>query len=210
MLGLHGFDAGWAGPVTDGLDRVLRAPLDPQDPSLTLSGVARGDRVNELEFYLPAGLLTPHGLARVFAAHRGPTVPDALIEALEGLGFRPSRGFLKGFVDLVFQAGGRYFIVDWKSNHLGARIGDYGPEALQRAVDDHLYGLQYHLYAAALHRHLSTRLPDYDYDQHFGGVFYLFLRGVEPTAPGSGVHRARPTRALVEALCAYLAGEEGP
>jgi len=75
-------------------------------------------------------------------------------------------------------------------------------------MDAHHYFLQYHLYVVALHRYLSARLPDYDYDRHFGGVYYLFLRGMSPAhAPGCGVFRDRPARELVEALSAALAGE---
>src|SRR5690606_41315009 len=57
----------------------------------------------------------------------------------------------------------------------------------------------------ALHRLLGARLADYDYDRHFGGVFYAFLRGMTGAA-GGGVHFARPSRELVAALDAQLSG----
>jgi exodeoxyribonuclease V beta subunit len=66
------------------------------------------------------------------------------------------------------------------------------------ARDD--YYLQYLIYAVALQRYLRLRLTDYDYETHFGGVFYLFLRGMTPDAPGYGVFHDRPDQRLIEAL----------
>jgi exodeoxyribonuclease V beta subunit len=112
---------------------------------------------------------------------------------------------LKGFIDLVFEHQGRYFILDWKSNHLGYTAADYAGASLTRAMDAHGYHLQYLLYALALDRYLQLRLPNYRYHTHFGGVLYLFVRGVRPTwlsagnaAPGVFFHR--PTVATIHAL----------
>ena len=117
------------------------------------------------------------------------------------------RGFLTGFVDALCVQDGRWFVVDWKSNHLGDRVEDYGPEALWSSMTEHHYVLQYHLYVLALHRHLAARLADYDYDRDFGGVAYVFLRGLG--GPGDlGVYEDRPPRPLVEALDALVAGRE--
>lgn len=122
---------------------------------------------------------------------------------------------MKGFIDLVFEHGGRFYLVDWKSNHLGARAEDYGAEALAAVMGEDLYVLQYHLYAVALHEYLKGRVRGYDYDRHFGGVFYVFLRGVDPAlGPGFGIFRDRPDRRLVETLAEGLVarpcGREGP
>jgi exodeoxyribonuclease V beta subunit len=66
------------------------------------------------------------------------------------------------------------------------------------------YMLQYHLYAAALHLHLRARLPGYDCGRHFGGVYYLFLRGIDPKRPGVFFDRPAPER--IEALAKFLVG----
>jgi exodeoxyribonuclease V beta subunit len=71
----------------------------------------------------------------------------------------------------------------------------------------HGYHLQYLLYLTALHRLLRIRLPDYDYDRHIGGALYLFLRGMRPDAPGSGVYRDRPSRACIETIDACFRGD---
>jgi exodeoxyribonuclease V beta subunit len=118
---------------------------------------------------------------------------------------------MRGFMDLVFRTGGRYYIADYKSNHLGNRVEDYGADALERAMQAHRYPLQVLVYTVALHRYLRLRLPGYDYDRHLGGVFYLFLRGMRrETGPRTGVFFTRPPRALVERLDRTLQGEVPP
>ncbi|NMG00392.2 exodeoxyribonuclease V subunit beta [Aromatoleum toluolicum] len=107
-------------------------------------------------------------------------------------------GMLKGFIDLVFEHRGRYYVADYKSNWLGPDDAAYTPAAMRDAVLAKRYELQYVLYLFALHRLLKSRLPDYDYDRHVGGAVYLFLRGSH--APTRGVHAERPPRALIEAL----------
>ena len=103
-------------------------------------------------------------------------------------------------IDLVFRHGDRFYIVDWKSNWLGNRAEEYGPEVLRTAMVRQFYVLQYHLYAAALHAHLRLRVPGYRYETHFGGVYYVFLRGLDPARPELGVFRDRPAAGLIEQL----------
>jgi exodeoxyribonuclease V beta subunit len=114
-------------------------------------------------------------------------------------------GMLKGFIDLVFEYQGRYYVLDYKSNWLGADAADYDLPRMASAMLDHRYDLQLALYLFALHRLLKSRLPDYDYDRHVGGALYLFLRGSQ--APGGGVCAERPDRSLIEALDRLFSGE---
>jgi exodeoxyribonuclease V beta subunit len=90
-------------------------------------------------------------------------------------------GFLWGFIDLVFRQGGRYYLLDWKSN----RLDRYDDESVAASMSEHRYALQYQLYAVALDRWLRKSLRGYDPDAHFGGVFYLYLRGAPEAAAGS-------------------------
>ena len=103
-------------------------------------------------------------------------------------------GMLVGFMDLVLEHEGKYFVLDYKSN----RLPSYGVESLQRAILAHRYDVQYTLYVLALHRLLKSRIADYDYDQHVGGAIYWFLRGIDQ--PGTGVFADRPPKSLIEAL----------
>jgi exodeoxyribonuclease V beta subunit len=160
-------------------------------PGLRLASVAKRQRLTELEFHLPAAALTAQALRAALPAEAGST-----------LVFEPRRGLLKGFIDLVFEHSGRFYIVDWKSNWLGPSAASYTADAIEGAMLRHRYALQYHLYTLALHRYLATRQRGYSYAEHFGGVFYLFVRGAEA---GVAVHRARPEQALIEELDASFA-----
>lgn len=109
-----------------------------------------------------------------------------------------TKGFVKGFIDLVVR--GRYYIIDYKSNFLGDTYAEYSLSAITAAMEDHHYILQYHLYVMALYRYLSLRCKDYDHDRDFGGVLYLFIRGMHPDLPGSGVFFDRPPQALIQKM----------
>ncbi len=180
---------------------VLHTPLlqGPTGP-LTLAQVPATRRLNELEFTLPAPALQPGALQALLQRH-GLAGPP--------LSFAPLHGYLRGFIDLVFEHGGRFHVLDWKSNHLGHAPADYAPPALARAMSTQGYHLQLLLYTLALHRFLQHRLPGYDYDTHVGPGLYLFVRGVRPGWQGSdgapcGVHAWRPSLGLVEALSDLL------
>jgi len=201
FLPAYGFDRKWAPVVTAHLRDVLATPLD--DDGLRLDGLDASRRLNELAFFFPV-----HDV--------GPADVDALLPALVDTPARPPldfprlRGMLKGYIDLVFEQDGRYYVVDYKSNHLGDRVSAYTPDRLRRAVAASHYDLQYMLYALAVHRYLRSRIAGYDYDRHFGGVLYLFLRGMTPSrGPATGVHRARPDREVIDRLDALFAGRNG-
>jgi exodeoxyribonuclease V beta subunit len=117
---------------------------------------------------------------------------------------------LNGFIDLIVAHRGRYYVLDYKSNHLGNRYRDYQPERLEAVVRAHQYDLQYLIYSVALHRYLNKNLTGYQYQRHFGGVFYLFLRGMREGGGDTGIYRTRPPLELVESLDRlFRAGGEG-
>ena len=119
------------------------------------------------------------------------------------------QGMLKGFIDLTFAYQGRWYVLDYKSNWLGDTPSDYSRENMARMMIDHRYDLQYQLYSLALHRLLKQRLPDYDYDRHFGGIIYLFLRGVQANDPERhGIYDHRPSKQLIEQLDQLFSGQE--
>lgn len=203
-LRAHGFDAKWQEAVCRMIDSVITTPLDPAIHGLTLSAISKENRLSELEFYFPLNRLTPDTLQNIFKAS-GISSPSAFCERIERLNFQPVKGFMKGFMDVVFLYDRRFFLIDWKSNFLGASIEDYGTEALAEVMREELYLLQYHLYVVALHQYLKTRVSGYDYKTHFGGVFYIFLKGVNPeTGTHAGIYRERPTKKTVEFLCKNL------
>jgi len=188
--------------------KVLRASLPPERNGLTLSSITMKDRLSELEFYFPLESVTPEKLKRIFSEHGGTEIPTEFPDQIEELNFVPARGFMRGFIDLVFQSQGRFYLVDWKSNFLGSTPKNYGPEAMAAEMREQFYILQYHLYVVALTQYLKLRVPDYAYEKHFGGVFYIFVRGVDPeTGPQFGIYRDLPKKELVDALCKNLIGQ---
>ncbi len=203
LLGAYGFSGDWAGAVLDMLGRLVDMPLGPGGERLAL--VRPESRLSELEFLFPCGF-SPAGLASLFSTvERG--WAGGFSERVARLPEERLAGFMRGFIDLVFEQRGRYFIVDWKSNHLGCGPEAYGEMDVEQAMIADAYILQYHIYAAALHKHLAARLPEYSYDKHFGGVFYPFLRGVANHGPGAIFHD-RPDPEFMERFVSLLEGQD--
>jgi len=194
----HGFEAA---SVTDPLTERVNQLLDaPWFGGHALRSLPESDCWREMEFVLPLRTISPHSLASALKGGPDGTLGSRLASSLRRLNFGELRGILGGFMDLVVRAGGRWWLVDWKSNWLGGSATDYAPDALNRAMLAEHYGLQYHLYLLALNRLLRSRIPGYDYDRDFGGVRYVFFRGVTPEHPDQGVFADRPDRALLERL----------
>ncbi len=208
VLREHGIDVEWSDVVCAMVEEVLASPLDPSG-RVRLERVASDARLVEMGFHYPLRPLDADALATVLLAH-GFGGDGPLRQAVERLDLPRVQGFLKGFVDLVFRLDGRYYLVDYKSNWLGEETAAYGQARLAAVMAAEDYWLQYLFYTIALHRYLGRRLPDYDYDRHMGGVYYLFLRGMDrASSPVTGVFHDRPAQALVEALDRLLgpAGE---
>ncbi|MHB8678312.1 MAG: UvrD-helicase domain-containing protein [Rudaea sp.] len=159
---------------------------------LRLMDLPAHERVAEFGFRFPVAAslrelraaCTAHGFAEVWPAH---------------LRANELRGMLTGFADLIYAHGGRYHVLDYKTNRLGTRLSDYAAPALDAVMAEHFYPLQALLYTLALHRYLQQRLPDYSPERHLGDSVYLFLRGVG-LAPGAGVWQRRWPAALIRDL----------
>ncbi len=170
---------------------IVTTSLNQQ--GLSLHDIAQEKRLNELEFDFSIQHVDIPALNR--------TLEQAAGQPLAKLGIGNFRGIITGIIDLIFEHNGKFYVTDYKSNFLSGVLGDYRPENLRQAVFDRRYDLQYLLYTLALHRYLKQRLDNYYYDTHFGGVFYLFLRGMRPaTGPAYGVFHELPDKALIETL----------
>ncbi len=130
----------------------------------------------------------------------------AFSEVVRPIQEKTLKGYLTGFVDLVCRYQGKYYVIDYKSNYLGDFLHDYKQDGLVVAMGDHNYGLQYWIYTLVLHRFLLNTLPGYNYQESFGGVLYLFARGMRPDCPGNGVFFDRPQLAVLDALQRSLGG----
>lgn len=214
-LARYGMDPGLADGIAHGLVEVLATPLDGPGGAVRLRDVGLSDRRSELAFEFPVhdddGAAVPSRVGRAMLAAPFRDLPGGALDPdywlrVRALPFPAFHGFLRGFVDLVFRVGDRWYLLDYKSNHLGATREAYDAAAMAAAMAEGHYYLQYHLYAVALHRFLAWRLPGYRYQDHFGGVFYLFLRGMPGGAGGgdTGVFRDVPPRERIEALSALM------
>lgn len=200
-LALGGYDAHWTPVLTAWLNAILQAPLN--ETGVSLSQLSAREKQVEMEFYLP--ISQPLMASRLDALIRK---YDPLSAGCSALDFMQVRGMLKGFIDLVFRHQGRYYLLDYKSNWLGEDSAAYTQQAMASAMQAHRYDLQYQLYTLALHRYLRHRIADYDYERHFGGVIYLFLRGVDGEDPQQGIYATRPDGELIALMDEMFAGAE--
>lgn len=183
--------------VTKMLEWLRHTPLNFEDPNFTLARINPAQRLSEMEFYFPTGQLEAEKLLQMIRdknntlAARRATLPRV-------------EGFLKGFIDLIFEFEGRFYIVDWKSSSLGNSVEDYNAAAMRHEITERGYDLQYHIYTVALDKYLRARLANYDYEKHFGGVRYIFLRGLAPGKPELGIFCDRPSAEKIAGLSSLL------
>lgn len=200
LLLQEGFEEKWADTLSEMLQHCLEADLDGQ--GLSLGRLPDHAKKVEVEFYLPISRLKSGELNTLLASE------DPLSARAGTLDFPSLKGMLKGFIDLTFEHQGRWYVLDYKSNWLGDQLKDYQQDAMETVMVEHRYDLQYQLYSLALHRQLKARLPDYDFEQHFGGVFYLFLRGIRMNDNSRpGIYQCRPSHSLIDKLDKLFAGE---
>ncbi len=200
QLRAHAVDPQWAPALCQLVRNTLDTPLE--ENGFSLSKLEKKDRLDELGFHFPVRSLQADALVSLLRRY-------GMFGEEDGLTFEQLDGFMTGFIDLTFRHDGRWFIADYKSNHLGYDNADYSSAALKEAMQHHRYDLQYLIYAVALRRYLSARLPDFDFERDFGGVYYLFVRGM-PGSTGDahppGVYKARPPESLLMAFDALLSG----
>ncbi|KUI26141.1 exodeoxyribonuclease V subunit beta [Mycobacterium sp. IS-1496] len=216
--------------LADALLPMHDTPLGPLAPDVTLRQIGLRDRLRELDFEFPlaggdirggAPAITLADVGRLLAGHL--PADDVLASYVDrltdrALGGQSLKGYLTGSIDAVLRVGGRYVVVDYKTNWLGEpesplTSADYSRSRMAEAMLHSDYPLQALLYCVVLHRFLRWRQPGYDPTEHLGGVQYLFLRGMcgasTPTADGhpAGVFTWQPPAALVVALSNLLDGK---
>ena len=205
----HGFDETWLDAVYDMTRNVLTVSLNSKTDGLRLSSIPQEERLNELEFYFPLKKLHSEKVEKILRHHLGSNVFDEFPDMLEYFHIPTTSGFMKGYMDMVFHWKGRYYLVDWKSNFLGAQIDDYNQSTLMKTMIREGYILQYLIYVLALDQYLRLRMPGYGYEKHFGGIYYIFLRGVDPKrGPDYGIYQNLPHPALINTLRETLIEKE--
>lgn len=175
------------------LDHVLHVQLESGGSPFCLADVAPENQLHELEFDFRVPLFNP-----------------AVLESLSGPGteihvtnLSRMEGLMNGKIDLFFEWNNKFYVLDWKSNFLGGMMNDYSPDNVAGAMNANNYHLQYLLYTLAVKKYLESRLPYFDYDAQFGGVLYLFIRGIRKGS-ANGIFAAKPSLEKINRLNGIL------
>jgi exodeoxyribonuclease V beta subunit len=199
-VGLRGIALGQLVPyLAARVQATLDASLPSDGATLTLGGLPAQALCAEMPFEFQLGEVSLGRLREVCAF-----VPPTPLRTL--------RGLMSGKIDLVFEHAGRFHVLDYKTNRLGAstRLSDYAPAQLDRAMADNHYRFQALLYTLAIDRFLRQRVDGYRRSTHLGAAIYLFVRavGIAPqSAPRAGIWTERFDDALLDAVDAALAAD---
>ncbi|MBR6022877.1 MAG: UvrD-helicase domain-containing protein [Kiritimatiellae bacterium] len=205
-----------AAAASEMFGRVVDLPLaDPEGAPFRLADVPDADRLAEWEFVYPASAraIDLDAFGALLRRHwAGDPAKRPFLDRLGVLGGTLRPAWMKGYIDLLFRRGDRFYVVDWKSNVLDGHEDSFVQPRLLDEMARHLYFVQYLLYSAVLHAWLRRTLPGYSWERHFGGVRYVFLRGA--CAPGGEPGRAvvadRPSEALLDDLGRLFCLEANP
>jgi len=204
------------------LEEIVAAPFIYQEHEherASLSMLSTNRTIRESEFYFPMNSGNSKGLAKLLTDHRNSNSQNNLSQGKSMMAepepvnlpsYKKLFGMMHGFIDLVFEHQGKYYVCDYKSNHLGDSFDDYNEQAIKMSMEANYYDLQYLIYSLALHRYLKMNLPNYQPSLHFGGIYYLYLRGMTPRTEhlGAGVYHRKISEAELNALDQLFLGKE--
>ncbi len=175
------------------VQHVLDANISIHKDIFTLLQVTYDKRIHEFEFDLKIKPFNSHEILLLSTNEIQIQIKD--LQQIEGI--------MNGKIDMLFEINEKYYVLDWKSTHLGSSLTNYEPLGLGEAMNDNNYHLQYLIYTVATVKYLQSRIPNFDYDQHFGGVIYLFVRGMRAHT-NKGVFTCKPTLAQIQLLDSIL------
>jgi len=197
LLSKYGFDQNWADYLKNMFIATTNCPLPETD--IRLSSIDKSHCISELEFNFPLNGILFSQFKEIF--HNAPSYSGRIYNILSS-NDETFAGLMKGFIDLLFMVEDKYYIVDWKSNLLEL----YTQDKIESEMFLHNYYLQYHIYTLAVHRYLRWRMRDlYSYEKNFGGVFYIFVRGVAQN--GNGIFYDLPDSSVINNMDKLFTGE---
>ena len=196
----HQYDSRkWTTTILGMVSKVMSTELHR---GFSLQKLQEHDRLEEMEFHFP---MVSGFLPDLTNSLPADGILKRYLTRLNEEDFRRIRtdGYLKGLIDLIFRVNGKYYLLDWKSNKLGAQARGFGQQGVEKEMLTHHYVLQYHFYVVALHRFLRSRMMDYSYERNFGGVYYLFVRGMNPGSK-NGIFFDLPDPKTIQVLEDFL------
>ncbi|AEE26724.1 exodeoxyribonuclease V subunit beta [Francisella hispaniensis] len=182
-------------------DNIQYGLFDINHKDFCLKDIPNTKTLKEAEFYFPIAneKLYKKNIIEILAEYRNQTID------YDEFASQKIFGMLHGFIDLIFEHDGKFYVADYKSNYLGDTLEDYNQQTMQEKNQSSFYDLQYLIYSVALDKYLRQNIESYNYEKHFGGVYYFYLRGMKD---GYGVYRARPTLEIINKLASLFNGDE--
>jgi exodeoxyribonuclease V beta subunit len=191
----------------------LDTPLlvGPDEPGHKIKELERNRCLHEVRFAM-RGQCNENKLKQLASAFEEEFEKGSPLAKLK-LGKIELDGILTGVIDLAYEHQGRFYILDWKTNHLGTHENDYDHAGLVNGVAAHSYQIQFSLYAAALDLYLQQVYGDrWEYDPAkakpgqfcFGGVQYVFLRAFGLKPDGLGCYYHLPKRKFINKIQTIL------
>ncbi len=178
------------------LQQTVKTCLSKEEKGFSLKNLNEDQCLKEMPFYLAMKTIDMYQINSLLKG----------CPTFQPLSEKKMCGYLTGFIDLICEYKGKYFVMDYKSNYLPS----YDQANLIEAMRQHNYGLQYWIYTVVLHQYLQNRLADYSYQKHIGGVKYLFVRGMDENLQASGVYQTLPDQAIIEQLAELFAPDSHP
>lgn len=190
---------------------ILNANLLPKAKDgnqVKLSNLKALDCARELDYFLPCKdfkVRVLNGICHDFYESEVKAFELTSIPELPDLKKSNFKGFMNGSLDLVAkfvtETGPKFYMIDYKSNYLGNSYSRYTQQKILKSIFESRYDVQILFYSLALYRFLKTSLPNFSYENDFGGVMYLYLRGMNSfDARSSGQFYVKPSEALIERL----------
>ncbi|CAL4323185.1 exodeoxyribonuclease V subunit beta [Buchnera aphidicola] len=163
--------------------------------SLKLSKINPNKCIKEVKFYIPIKTgISSKKIQTILKNYNNN------INLNHSINFKNIKGMLHGTIDLIFYWKKKYYLMDYKSNWLGEDNSFYTIKNIKHEILKNNYDLQYQLYSLALHRYLKIKIKKYSFIKHFGGIFYIFLRGMEKKSKNSGVFFHQPNISFITEL----------
>lgn len=190
---------------------ILNANLLPKakdGDQVKLSNLKALDCARELDYFLPCKdfkVRVLNGICHDFYESEVKAFEMLSVPELPDLKKSNFKGYMNGSLDLVAkfdtETGPMFYMIDYKSNYLGNSFSQYTQQKILKSIFESRYDVQILFYSLALYRFLKTTLPNFSYEKDFGGVMYLYLRGMNSFDTKSpGQFYVKPSEALIDRL----------
>lgn len=161
----------WTPIIINWLKTILNKPLN--NKNICLSNITENEYKKEITFHIKIKKYITKKLFNKIIQNY-----DCISAQAPLISFNKLSGILTGAIDMIFCWKNKYYIIDYKSNWLGENKNSYSNKKIINIIINNRYDIQYQIYSLALHKYLKMKIKNYKFKKNFGGVFYLFIRGI--------------------------------